>query len=172
MKKLFAIALTVVMLFAVCVPAFASTTITDKTANTADANIYTSTTPEEGFVAYSVTIPANTEIPWGKTKTPFTYSVKTHLELGKRLTITAVSNGTQEMTNAGTDKTLPYTFSKTNDGPVVDNLNYTTETEVVDMNRTFNINIDTAAWTAAPIAQYSDTLTFTVEVVDATPVAP
>lgn len=41
MKKILAVVLSVIMLFAVCVPAFAVTTITDETANTADAKVYT-----------------------------------------------------------------------------------------------------------------------------------
>lgn len=170
MKKILAVVLSVIMLFAVCVPAFASTTITDKTANTADSRVYTTTDPAPDFVAYSVTIPAETQIAWGTTKTAFSYGVKTQLELGKRLSISAVSqSGTQELKNAATDKTLPYTFSYTNQGGIVNTLSYTTDTEVVDTNRTFNIDIATAAWQAAPIAEYEDYLTFTVEVVDAQP---
>lgn len=172
MKKILAVVLSVIMLFAVCVPAFAVQTITDQTANTADARVYTSTEPAPGFAAYSVTIPAETQISWGTTKTVFSYGVKTQLELGKRLAITAVSqSGTQEMKNAGTTSTLPYTFSYTNQAGVVNTLAYTTDTEVVDTNRTFNIDIASSAWDAAPIAEYQDYLTFTVEVVDA-PVEP
>lgn len=170
MKKFLAVALSVIMMFAVCVPAFAVQSITDKTANTADAKVYTSTEPTPDFVSYSVTIPAETQIAWGTTKTAFSYGVKTQLELGKRLAINAVSqNGDQALKNASTDKTLPYTFSYTNQGGIVNTLAYTTDTEVVDTNRTFNIDIATTDWQAAPIAEYVDFLTFTVEVVDAQP---
>lgn len=186
MKKILAVVLSVVMLFAVCVPAFAADTADSKkiTINdnapeivdgkqTGDSRVYTSTDPvDPNFVSYTVTIPAETQIQWGTTKSLFSYSVKTQLDLGKRLAISAVSqSGTQEMKNAGTDKTLPYTFSKTNGGEVIDTLAYTTETEVVDTNRTFNIDIADETWKAAPIAEYEDYLTFTVEIVDA-PVAP
>lgn len=173
MKKILAVVLSLVMMFAVCVPAFAVHTITDKTeGNSADSKVYTSTTPAPDFVAYTVSIPAETQIAWGTTKTAFNYSVKTQLELGKRLAVSVVSqSGTQELKNASTDKTLPYTFSYTNQGGIVNTLSYTTDTEVIDTNRTFNIDIASTSWQAAPIAEYEGYLTFTVEVVDAAEMA-
>ncbi len=175
MKKILAVMLALVMMFEVCVPAFAADIIIndDEPAivdgkQTGDSKVYTSTETDPTFHSYIVTIPAETQIKWGAAKTGFSYHVKTQLDLGKRLAVSAVSqNGQQALTNAGTDKTLPYTFSQTNGGAVIDTLNYTTESEIVDTNRTFNIEIANTAWEAAPIAEYSDYLTFTVEVVDA-----
>ena len=175
MKKIIALALALVMMFAVCVPAFAAdVTINDNQPEivegkqTGDSRVYTSTETDPTFVSYQVTIPAETPIKWGATKTLFSYHVKTQLELGKRLALSATSqNGEQALKNASTDKTLPYTFSQTNGGAVIDTLNYTTDNEIVDTNRTFNIDIADTAWQAAPIAEYEDFLTFTVEVVNA-----
>lgn len=174
MKKIIALALTIVMMFAVCVPAAASVIINDNQPEpvegkqTGDSRVYTSTETDPAFVSYQVTIPAETQIKWGATKTLFSYGVKTHLDLGKRLAITCVGqNGEQALRNANTDKFLPYTFSKTNGGEALETLSYTTENEIVDMNRTFNIDIADAAWQAAPVAEYQDYLTFTVEVVNA-----
>lgn len=175
MKKFLALALALVMMFAVCVPAFAADIVINdehplpvEGKQTGDSRVYTSTEVDPSFHTYIVTIPAETAIKWGATKTLFSYHVKTQLPLGKRLALTAVSkNGEQALKNATTDKTLPYTFSQTNGGVTTGTLNYTTENEIVDTNRTFNIDIADAVWQAAPIAEYEDFLTFTVEVVDA-----
>ncbi len=169
MKKFIAVVLTLIMMLAVCVPAFASTTITDKTANTADAVLKTSTQKEDGTegASYVVTFPAETIIPWEKTKTVFTYSVKSQLESGKRLAISVVSaSGEKALVDANGVK-LPYSFSKTNAGEAVDTLSYTTENEIVDMNRTFNIDIAAADWQKVPVNEYTGNLTFTVDVVNA-----
>ncbi len=173
MKKCLSLLMAAVMLFAVCVPAFAAgdMTISKGDANqSASSDVFTKTTRKDNTDAasYSVTIPAETEIAWGETRTVFTYHVKSQLEIGNRLHITAVSeNGTQELKNAETSKTLPYAFSYTNLAGSVENLNYTTDNEVIDTNRTFNIDITDTAWQAVPIAEYADRLTFTVEVVGA-----
>lgn len=170
MKKILAVVLSVIMLFAVCVPAFAVHTITDSSAQTADSKLSTSTQKEDGTegASYVVTIPAETTIPWEKSKTLFSYSVKSQLESGKRLAISAASaSGRNVLVDAAGANELPYTFSRTNGGDTIDTLSYTTETEVVDTNRTFNIDIATAAWQAVPVNVYTGNLTFTVEVVDA-----
>lgn len=43
MKKILAVVLSLIMMFAVCVPAFAVQNITDQTAQTADSKLSTST---------------------------------------------------------------------------------------------------------------------------------
>ena len=175
MKKVLAIVLSVIMMFAVCVPAFAVTTITDKAPaivdgkQATDSLLKTSTEKEDGTdgASYVVTIPAETIIPWEKVKTLFSYSVKTQLEAGKRLAISAASqSGANELVDAAGNK-LPYSFSKTNGGEAIETLNYTTESEVVNTNRTFNIDIASTAWQAVPVNEYTGYLTFTVEVVNA-----
>lgn len=171
MKKVLAVVLSLIMLFAVCVPAFAVHTITDKTeGSTADSKLSTSMQKEDGTdgASYVVTIPAETVIPWEKTKTLFNYSVKTQLESGKRLSVTVVSDcGRNVLTDAAKENEIPYTFSRTNGGDHIETLAYTTDKEVIDTNRTFNIDIATAAWEAVPVNVYTCSLVFTVEVVDA-----
>lgn len=180
MKKVLAIALSVIMMFAVCVPAFAAESktiiINDKAPEivdgkqTADSKLSTSTKKEDGTdgASYVVTIPAETIIPWEKAKTLFSYSVYSQLESGKRLAISAASqSGRNVLVDAAGANELPYSFSKTNGGEAIETLNYTTETEVVNTNRTFNIDIADSAWKAVPVNEYVGYLTFTVEVVDA-----
>ena len=85
MKKVLSVALAVVMLFAVCVPAFAANPITDKTEQSGTTIVKTSTKTETGEDGrrYSVTIPANTTIPWGKASVDMAYVVEAHLAYGE-----------------------------------------------------------------------------------------
>lgn len=169
MKKIFAIMLALVMMFAICVPVFAEKQITDNTANTADSLLYTDTTTmPSDYQYYCVTIPAEVKIPWGNEKTMFSYSIKTQMNLGERLKVT-VDAGEQKLTNASTTDVLPFTFSKTDDGPAIDltNLAYTTDKEVVNVNRPFNIVINSTDWDKVPVARYETNLTFTAEVIAA-----
>ncbi len=178
MKKFVSVLLSVIMLFAVCVPAFAADpiAITDDSpavvdgVQTADSILKTSTQKEDGSegATYTVTIPAETIIPWEKELNLFAYTVKTQLAEGKRLKVDVASkNGENELVREGTTNVLPYTFTLTNGGAATDTLSYTTDREVINTNRTFNINIAAASWQSVPVAEYGDTLTFTVAIVDA-----
>lgn len=174
MKKIFAIMLVLIMMFAVAVPTFAVKKITEDT-DPADlaahqSLLYTDTTnmPSD-YQYYCVTIPAEVPIPWGEAKTMTSYNIKTQLNIGERLKVT-VDAGDQKLTNANTTATLPFTFSKTEGGPEIDltSLAYTTATEVVTSeNRPFNIVIAKADWDAVPVARYEANLTFTAEVIPA-----
>lgn len=173
MKKIFAIMLVLVMMFAVAVPTFAVKQITEDT-DPADLDahqslLYTDTTnmPTD-YQYYCVTIPAEVPILWGEEKTMTNYSIKTQLNVGERLKVT-IDAGEQKLTNADTTATLPFSFSKTDGGPEIDlvNLAYTTDKEVDNINRPFNIFIAKADWAKVPVARYEANLTFTVEVIPA-----
>lgn len=169
MKKFFAIFLTVVMMFAVCVPAFATKKITDKAPGDQFTKLYTSTEKENGEngAYYTVTIPAELMIYWSTEKTIFSYSIQSQLETGKGLHITAESDtGVRELVDAAGVNKLAYGFSGTDGGPAIDSLAYTTTKEVVNINRAFNIVIGSDAWNAVPVNEYTGNLLFTVEVVD------
>lgn len=170
MKKYLSIFLAAVMLIALCLPAFAVTINMNDAEQSASPDIFTKTTRKDNTDAasYSVTIPADTEIQWGATKTEFKYNITSQLEIGKRLNVTVIGkNNEDKMVNAETAATIPYAFSYTNMGGAVENLNYTTDNEMVNINRTFNIEIQTDDWNKVPIARYEDRLTFTVEIVNA-----
>ena len=117
MKKVLAIVLSVIMMFAVCVPAFAVTTIADKAPaivdgkQATDSLLKTSTEKEDGTdgASYVVTIPAETIIPWEKVKTLFSYSVKTQLEAGTRLAISATSFPTRSPKPTAAKQSRPST---------------------------------------------------------------
>lgn len=159
MKKVLSVALALVMLFAVCVPAFAVNTITDKTENTGTSIVKTDTVKENGESGenYSVVIPANTTIPWGEASTDLTYTVEAHLGYGKKLHVSVAGNGTMALKEDAAEK-LSYTLggatAYTSAGPVVN----------PKVSQTLNLAIADNAWANAIVGEYADTLTFTAEV--------
>lgn len=160
MKKILSIALAVVMLFAVCVPAFAANPITDKTEQSGTTIVKTSTKTETGEDGrkYSVTIPANTTIPWGKASIDMAYVVEAHLAYGEQLNVTVAGNNEMALTEDAAIK-LPYTLTGT--------LAYTSETPVVNpaISNLLTLSIAQADWANAIVGEYSDTLTFTAAVI-------
>lgn len=171
MKKVISIALALVMMLAVCVPAFAAGTqeITKDTAQTANADVVTKTTDETGNNAekYIVTIPASVEIPWGSTApVEAAYTVETQLLLGAKIKVSVAANDGGAMNNAGTDKTLTYTLAH---GDAAEFLDLCAAGTAPATQPTVSI----ADFSTAPIAEYTGTMTYTVEYVDApAPVAP
>lgn len=163
MKKAISIVLTVIMLFAVCVPAFAATDIS-KTDGKGEIIVSTTTTTESGDDAetYSVTIPADTQIAWGTLTTDVSYSVESHLSRNKAVNVTVAGN------ENGTMKTDPangevYTLAYTLDGAV----DYTADHPVVypAATQAVNVLVDELAWNTAVVESYSDILTYTSQIV-------
>ncbi len=157
MKKIISIALALVMMFAICVPAFAAD-ITNEAPGAQDAVIKTSTTGATG--SYTVTIPAETVIAWGTESTNLQYKVSAQLEPNKALKVTAAAkDGVYNMTDAN-GLTLAYTLG--------DATYTTTANTVVDKEvKTLTVNVAADAWSNAVISEYSGYLTFTAEVVTA-----
>ncbi len=164
MKKVFSIVLAVVMLFAVCVPAFAAEITTD--GGTGDSVVKTLQTDEGGNPAekFTVTFPAETTIPWLKTTAvDVAYTVESHLAYGKYLTVEVTNDGANTMKyspETGVDLTLAYTLGDalyTAPGPVVNPTAGTT-------NAKATVTVAQAAWDEAIIGEYADTLTFTATV--------
>ena len=165
MKKALSIALALTMLFALCVPAFAANITTD--GGTGDSIVKTQTTTTGGDSAekFTVSIPAETTIPWLTTTAyDIAYTVESHLAYGKHLTVTvADSDGQNKMLytpEAGVTLELPYTLGATA---------YTAASSVVNpaANVAATITVAENDWNNAVIGEYADTLTFTVNVVTA-----
>lgn len=165
MKKALSIALALTMLFALCVPAFAANITTD--GGTGDSIVKTRTTTAGGDSAenFTVSIPAETTIPWLTTTAyDIAYTVESHLAYGKHLTVTvADSDGQNKMLytpEAGVTLELPYTLGATA---------YTAASPVVNpaANVAATITVAENDWNNAIIGEYADTLTFTVNVVTA-----
>lgn len=165
MKKILSIAVAVLMIAAICVPCFAATI--DKTTpdgkGTAQVKTDISAVTDNG--TFVVTIPAEMPIPWNTANTDsskdFTYSVESQLKTGKLIQVDVAQNNAN-MTSASGAK-LAYTI--TGDIKAVK-----TTAPVVAAGtfvKTVTVNVAGTAWANAAIDEYSDTLTFTAQIVSA-----
>ncbi len=165
MKKILSIAVAVLMIAAICVPCFAATI--DKTTpegkGTAQVKTDISAVTDNG--TFVVTIPAEMPIPWNTANTDsskdFTYSVESQLKTGKLIQVDVAQNNANMTSASGA--TLAYTI--TGDITAVK-----TTAPVVAAGtfvKTVTVNVAGAAWANAAIDEYSDTLTFTAQIVDA-----
>ncbi|MCI6388118.1 MAG: hypothetical protein MR823_03070 [Ruminococcus sp.] len=165
MKKILSIAVAVLMIAAICVPCFAATI--DKTTpegkGTAQVKTDISAVTDNG--TFVVTIPAEMPIPWNTANTDsskdFTYSVESQLKTGKVIQVDVAQNNANMTSASGA--TLAYTI--TGDITAVK-----TTAPVVAAGtfvKTVTVNVAGAAWANAAIDKYSDTLTFTAQIVDA-----
>ena len=164
MKKIISIALALVMMMAICVPAFAVT------ATLGDNNINVETTYNESTDAsYTVEIPATQYVEWGKEDKTYdvSYSVTSQLLIGAQIKVAVnydldaddTNNGV--MTNADSTATLKYSltgvgetiFNEVNDGA-----------KASDMGGTDAV-LTVAGFADAPIGTYTGTITYTVEYV-------
>lgn len=165
MKKILSIAVAVLMIAAICVPCFAATI--DKTTpdgkGTAQVKTDISAVTDTG--TFVVTIPAEMPIPWNTANTDsatdFTYSVESQLKTGKVIQVDVAQNSANMTSASGA--TLAYTI--TGDITAVK-----TTAPVVAAGtfvKTVTVNVAGTAWANAAIDEYSDTLTFTAQIVDA-----
>lgn len=158
MKKVISVIIAVLMLASICVPSFAADITTD--GGKGDAIVKTKTVDESGYSAerFTVTIPATTEIPWGKASQDLTYSVESHLGYGKKLAVNVAGNNVMTYTVGSDSMTLAYTLDGatafTAAGPVV----------YPAADQTIKVNVADTAWKTAVVGEYQDTLTFTVSV--------
>lgn len=165
MKKILSIAVAVLMIAAICVPCFAATI--DKTTpdgkGTAQVKTDISAVTDTG--TFVVKIPAEMPIPWNTANTDsatdFTYSVESQLKTGKVIQVDVAQNNANMTSASGA--TLAYTI--TGDITAVK-----TAAPVVAAGtfvKTVTVNVAGTAWANAAIDEYSDTLTFTAQVVAA-----
>lgn len=154
MKKFISIALALVMMMAVTVPAFAVGTV----------DIATKTTKADGSDGnnYSVVIPANTTIAWGaeSTKLEGDFKVETHLLYGESLkvTVTSADNKMTYAPNANESFNLDFSLSGDTDFTVGTVQYPAVEKEVY-------VDVSADAWNYAVVGEYVDTLTFSAEIV-------
>lgn len=165
MKKIISIALALVMMMTVTVPAFAT-----QTAVVGDNVVNVETTFNESTdTSYTVTIPATVSVVWDDETTAYDvgYTVTSQLLVGASLKVAVnydldtddTNNGIMEA--EGTDKKLTYTltgageatFTEMNDGAKASDVGGTDAT------------ITVAGFDAAPVATYTGTITYTVEYV-------
>lgn len=159
MKKVLSVALAVLMICAISIPAFAvvENSLTDKGANTGDAMVKVDTGTMAGGT-FEVRYPAETHISWNTKNTDIQYTSTTHLEAGKQLSVKVTKHKDYEQMKY-LDYTLDYTLGGDTD--------VTVDTVTTTQTNTLNIGITEENWKTAPVAGYEAHLTFTVAVVDA-----
>lgn len=165
MKKILSIAVAVLMIAAICVPCFAATI--DKTTpdgkGTAQVKTDISAVTDNG--TFVVTIPAEMPIPWNTANTDsskdFTYSVESQLKTGKLIQVDVAQNNANMTSASGT--TLAYTIT----GDITAVKTTASVVAAGTFVKTVTVNVAGTAWANAAIDEYSDTLTFTAQIVDA-----
>ncbi len=156
MKKILAIAMAIVMMMAIAVPAFATKTL--NTATTAgDTTVLVDGTNGGNYDgSYTVTIPASVTLTWGDDGVG-TYTINSQLATGKRVQVTLAKS--EDLTNAA-GKTIEFTATDTTNGQ--------SKAEVVaDEGHDFDITVTPGAWDLVPYDAYEGQISFTAEIVDA-----
>lgn len=165
MKKILSIAVAVLMIAAICVPCFAATI--DKTTpdgkGTAQVKTDISAVTDNG--TFVVTIPAEMPIPWNTANTDsskdFTYSVESQLKTGKVIQVDVAQNNANMTSASGA--TLAYTIT----GDITAVKTTASVVAAGTFVKTVTVNVAGTAWANAAIDEYSDTLTFTAQIVAA-----
>mgnify|MGYP003557600759 FL=1 len=161
MKKILAIAMALVMMMAICVPAFAAVTGGSNAGN--DTIISTDTLKDEDGDGvgetdpswYTVTIPATQVLPWEATATNIKYTVASQLKTGDAVKVTVDdADKAYKMTAAGGE--LKYSL---------ENAIFTAPSAVYDAETSVTVKVALNDWKSVAIDSYTDTLTFTAEIV-------
>ncbi len=168
MKKTISVLLAIAMLFTLCVPAFAVELTAD---GAADIIVKTDTKKDtdgdgigdkdaEGF---TLSIPANTVIPWGQEETDVSFKLEAHLARNKKVNVTVAGSAESTMKTADAAYAIPYELAGTvtcTEGPAV----YDT---VNDTGVVFPVQVKVTSddWNTAAVEAYQDTLTYTATVV-------
>lgn len=155
MKKIISVALALVMMMAVMVPAFAATL--DVNTQSGSSTVLVDGVADKGDGTYSVEIPASVDLIWGDTTKAGEYKITSQVQTDKRVKVTLAKS--KDLTNAA-NETIEFAVADATTGvaggAVVNN-------EV----HAFNLTIDASEWAVASIAAYEGTITFTAELADA-----
>lgn len=156
MKKVLSVALAVLMICAISIPAFANMITDENEGGTGDALVKVNTENVAGGT-FTVEYPATTAVDWGTENTDIQYTSTTHLAAGKQLSVKVTKDADYAQM-----KYLRYTLDYTLGGDT----DVTVDT-VTTKTSTLNFGITEDNWKTAPVAPYEAHLTFTVAVVGA-----
>lgn len=163
MKKILSLTMTLVMMMAVMVPAFA----VELKANPDEADVIINTSTlkdtdgdgvgETDAEEYIVTIPADTTIPWGTENTDVSYEVESHLKRDGRVKVTV--SGASVMKTV--DGVYEIAYSLAGEGVA-----FTSDVPTIypAATKTVNVNVIADDWNTAVVEEYSDILTYTAEI--------
>lgn len=161
MKKILAIAMALVMMMAICVPAFAAVTGGSNAGN--DTIINTDTkkdTNGDGIgdtevTWYTVTIPATQTLAWETESKDIEYTVASQLKTGEAVKVTvADANGAYKMISVAGGE-LAY---------ALENATFTAPSAVYDDTASVTVKVALNDWKSVAVDNYTDTLTFTAEI--------
>ena len=153
MKKILAIAMAIVMMMAIAVPAFAGEISVSGNSGDTEVKVAGSTATS----SFLVEIPAEVNLNWGNNGTG-TYKITSQLETGK---VVKVGATVAQVLTSATNETIVFTLA----GDVTD---VKAASEVVNEEaHNFEVVVAADAWAAASIADYVGKITFTAEVVAA-----
>ncbi len=161
MKKILAFAMALLMMMAICVPAFAAVTGGSNTGSDTIINTDTKKDTDDDGIGdteaawYTVTIPATQTLPWEATSTEIEYTVASQLKTGDAVKVTVTdADKAYKMTSAGGE--LDYTL---------ENATFTANSAVYADTESVIVKVALDEWKSAAIDNYTDTLTFTAEIV-------
>ena len=163
MKKVLSFAMALVMMMAVMVPAFAA----ELKANPDEADVIINTSTlkdtdgdgvgDKDAEEYTVTIPADTTIPWGTEETNVSYTVESHLKRDGRVKV-AVAGASVMKTVDGAYE-IPYTLAG-------EGVAFASDVPTIYPAATKNVTVAISAddWNSAVVEEYKDILTYTAEI--------
>lgn len=155
MKKLISVVLALVMMMAICVPAFAATL--NATTQSGNSTVLVDGVSDKGDGTYSVEIPASVDLTWGDTTKADEYKITSQVQTEKRVKVALAK--AKDLTNAA-NETIEFAVADATTG-------IANSAVVNNEAHTFNLTIDASEWAAASIAAYEGTITFTAELVNA-----
>lgn len=155
MKKIISVVLALVMMMAVCVPAFAATL--DVNTQSGNSTVLVDGVTDMGEGTYSVEIPASVDLTWGDTTKAGEYKITSQVQTDKRVKVTLAK--AKDLTNAA-NETIEFAVADATTG-------IANSAVVNNEAHAFNLTIDASEWAAASIATYEGTITFTAELADA-----
>lgn len=161
MKKILAIAMALVMMMAICVPAFAAVTGGSNAGNDTIINTDTKKDTDGDGIGdteaawYTVTIPATQTLAWETESKDIEYTVASQLKTGEAVKVTVDdADKAYKMTANGGD--IDYTL---------ENATFTAPSAVYDNTAKVTVKVALNEWKSTAIDNYTDTLTFTAEIV-------
>ena len=163
MKKVLSFAMALVMMMAVMVPAFA----VELNANPDEADVIINTSTlkdtdgdgvgDKDAEEYTVTIPADTTIPWGTEETDVSYTVESHLKRDGRVKVTVAGAGVMKTT----DGAYEIAYALVGEGAA---FNSTVPTIYPATTKNVTVAISADDWNSAVVEEYKDILTYTAEI--------
>lgn len=163
MKKYLSIVLAIVMMFAICVPAFAADDYeinqdNNNTTYAEGANVDVYTTYDDVENEYTVTIPADLAIEWGDPNAEeIAYSVYTNFIDDATLSVVAARDNDGKMTATEVSVSEFLTFQLTANGAGT-----FTGYNVPGTTPAAQAAVKVADWEAAPFGEYHGSVIFTV----------